>query len=92
MWTWLFAALLVAVIGWKFAARFLHRRPVVTADDLAKLRLLPRYPKANEDWAVWRPLLDSDLAQITQGEGDFGENYVLEITKAGERALRSAKA
>ncbi|TIU89695.1 MAG: hypothetical protein E5V74_08965 [Mesorhizobium sp.] len=75
-----------------FAALWQHRRSavVVSAEEMIRLKMLPLFTNnwGDEDWSKWRRLMDADLAQISDVEGDFGPSYMLVLTPAGERALR----
>lgn len=88
MWIYGISALVVGL----FAALWQRRRPalVISSEEAMRLKMLPLFTNnwSDEDWSKWRRLMDADMVQLSDIEGDFGPSYLMVLTPAGERALR----
>lgn len=90
MWS-IYLAVILAVALFSIFFLFGRRSTVrsIGDDELLMLQKLPVFPLGwtEEQWSAWRPLMDKELVQLTDVEGDFGPSAVLVPTDAGERFL-----
>lgn len=83
---------LIVIATFALAFFLLRRRPAVaiTGAEKTQMKALPLFTGkwTDGDWSEWRRLMDADLVQISEVEGDFGPSYMLSLTRSGEKLLR----
>lgn len=87
MWLYVLTAVTVALAVASWRQR--RQARVLTSSEREQMKALPLFTGkwAEDEWAKWRALMDADLVQVSDVEGDFGPSYMLTLTSAGERAL-----